>query len=146
MKRFFIMTVKVILLVSLCLGVLVSCGDDDDNKDLTVSNALTSADPSYGFMVNSSGYQLLIDFGEEESFELSLVPGQILQVNLQENRTYVLHVVVLDIRGGAISEYINTFFIDDIPLDNQFRDILCSWYVEFTSTYPEYGFANKFGT
>ena len=145
MKRSFIRTVKVILLVSLCLGVLVSCGDDDDNG-VTISNVITDADPSYGFIVNSTGYQLLIDFGEEEKFELRLVPGQILQVNLRENRTYVLHVVVLDIRGGAISEYNNTFFIDDVPLDNQFRDVLCSWYVEFTSNYPEYGFANKFGT
>ena len=62
MKRFFIGAVNVILLVSLCSGVFVSCGDDDE-KDVIVNGALANADPSYGFIVNSTDYQLLIDFG-----------------------------------------------------------------------------------
>lgn len=146
MKRFFMITVNVMLCVSLCLGVLVSCDDDDDDKNLTVSDALSEADPSYGFMANSTEYQLLIDFGEKEKFNFRLAPGQVVEMNLQYNKTYVMHVVVLNTWGGAISEYINAFFIDNIPLDNQFREIVCSWYFEFISNYPEYGFTNEFGT
>lgn len=142
MKRFFIVMVKIILCISLCLGVLVSCDNNDDDKNLTITNA----DPSYGFMANSTEYHLLIDFGEKEKFELRLPPRQVIEMNLQYNRTYVMHVVVLNNWGGVISEYINAFFIDNIPLDNQFREVVCSWYFEFISNYPEYGFANKSGT
>ena len=145
MKRFFIGAMKVFLLVSLCSGVLVNWGDDDD-KDVTISGALTDADPSYGFIVNSTDYQLLIYFGEKEKFDLTLVPRQMLYITLKENRTYVMHVVVLNSGGGVVADYIEAFYIDNIPLDNQFRDVVCSWYFEFTSNYPEYGFANNSGT
>ena len=145
MKRFFIRAVKVVLLVSLGSGIFVSCGDDDE-KDVTISGALANADPSYGFIVNSTDYQLLIDFGEKEKFDLKLAPRQMLYITLKENRTYVMHVVVLNNEGGAIADYNEAFFIDNVPLDNQFRDIVCSWYFEFTSNYPEYGFANNSGT
>ncbi len=147
MKRFFIITVKGILLAALCVGVLISCDDDDDDdNNLTISGTLVNADPSYGFIGNSTEFRLQIDLGEKEDFTLNLAPGQIIGVQLKENKTYILHVVVLNQGGGALSEYVNSFFIDDIPLDNQFKDVLCSWYVEFVSNYPEYGFGNEFGT
>jgi len=146
MKKFFIITVKVILIVSLCLGILVSCGDDDDDKSSVISGAVMDADPSYGFMVNSTGFRLLIDLGEREEFDVSLAPGEIIWIRLKENRTYVLHVVVLNETGRGLAEYVNSFYIDDVPLDNYLMDFVCSWYVEFTPVYPGDGFANRFGS
>ncbi len=146
MKKFFISTVKAILLVMLCSGLLIGCNDEDDDKNSPISNAIASNDPSYGFMVNSTQYHLALDLGEKEKFEFSLSPGMTIGVRLKVKRTYVLHVVVLNAAGRTVSEYVNSFYIDDVPLDNQLKDYLCSWYVEFTPKYPEYGFANKFGT
>jgi hypothetical protein len=147
MKESFITIVKVLLFISLCLGLLVSCGDDDDDDKYSfVSGTISNTDPSYGFMANSTPYHLVIDLGEREDFEFTLAPGMITGMHLKEKRTYVLHVVVLNESGRAISEYLNSFYIDDVPLDNQLKDFVCSWFVEFTSKYPESGFANNFGT
>ena len=146
MKKYCMTTVKILLVVFLCTGVLVSCGDDDDDKDSTIMDAIANADPSYGFMVNSTQYRLVIDLGEEEEFEIALDPGMIIDMQLKERKTYILHVVVMNTRGRAISEYVNSFYIDEIPLDNQLGDFICSWYVEFTPNQPESGFANNFGT
>ena len=145
MKKFFTIAGKIVVGVGLCLGLLGSCGDNDE-KNTSPNSPVTEADPSYGFMLNSTPYDLNIDLGEEEDFNIDLAPGQLLGMYLQENKTYVIHVVVLDNARRAVSDYLTSFYIDDIPLDNQLTDFLCNWYVEFTSTYPELGFTNKFGT
>ena len=144
MKTFFRLTRRVLLAGLVCVGVLTGCSDEDDSGNGV--SAITSADPSHGYMLNSTPYHLQIDLGEKEKFELSLNPGMLIEMKLDTNRTYVLHVVVMNAANRAVSEYVNTFYIDDIPLDNQLNDFVCSWYVEFTPTYPEYGFANNFGT
>jgi len=145
MKKFFTIAGKIVVGVGLCLGLLGSC-EDNDKKDTSPNSPVTEADPSYGFMLNSTPYSLNIDLGEEEDFNINLAPGQLLGTYLKENKTYVIHVVVLNNARRAISEYVTSFYVDDIPLDNQLTDFLCNWYVEFTSTYPELGFTNKFGT
>ena len=96
--------------------------------------------------MNSTRYRLVIDLAEREKFEFELAPGMTVGIYLQVKKTHTLHVVVLNQAGRAISEYVNSFYIDDIPLDNQLKDYICSWYVEFTPEFPEYGFANRFGT
>jgi hypothetical protein len=146
MRRFLITMMKVILLGLLCSGVLVSCNDDDNNQKSTITSAIGNSDPSYGFLLNSTPYLLKIDLGEEETFTIELNPGMLLGMHLKENKTYVLHVVILNNVGRVVSEYVNSFYIDAVPLDNQLEDFICSWYVEFTPTFPETGFVNKFGT
>ncbi len=146
MEKFFLTTVKVLFIVFLCINFLISCNDDDDDDNSSILGSIASADASYGFMANSTSYSLVIDLGEKEEFEITLEPGAIVEMKLQENKTYVIHVVVMNTAGRALSEYINSFFIDDIPLDNQLSDFVCSWYVEFTSNQPLSGFANEFGT
>lgn len=144
MKTLFRFTLWMLVVGLGCAGMLIGCGDED-TSDHGVSS-ITSADPSHGYMLNSTPYYLQIDLGEKEEFALRLNPGMLIEMNLDTNRTYVLHVVVLNSANRTVSEYINTFYIDDIPLDNQLNDFVCSWYVEFTPNYPEYGYANNFGT
>lgn len=140
MKRFFL----TLFIVVLCTGFLVNCGDDDD--DSLIMSSIANDDPSYGFMVNSTQYRLVIDLDEKEEFDIALDPGMIIDMRLRTRKTHVLHVVVLDGANRALSEYINTFYIDEIPLDNQIKDFVCSWYVEFTPEQPLSGFANKTGS
>lgn len=145
MKSFFITLGKLLLIVMVCSGLLTACNNDDGKKG-AISGAISTPDPSYGFLVNATPYRLQIDFGEKETFDLILSPGQILGVHLDTKRAYVMHVVVLNTAGRVVSDYMNGFYVDEIPLDNQLRDFVCSWYVEFTANYPEYGYANDFGT
>lgn len=142
----YLRTLMTLLLIGMgCMGLLTSCEDDDDDYD-PLSEAISDTDPSYGFLLNATSYRLQIDLGEVEEFKIVLNPGQLKLARLDPDRTYILHVLVLDTAGRVVSEYVNTFYIDNIPLDNQLRDFLCSWFVEFTPNNPLYGFANNFGS
>jgi hypothetical protein len=131
-------------IILLCAVMLAGCDDDDDNGPRISS--ISNVDPSYGFMINSTDYHLTIDINEVEKFEINLDPGMVIGLRLDENRSYTMHVVVLNSRGRVVSEYNNSFFIDNIALDNQLSDFVCSWYVEFSPDSSEYGFTNNFGT
>lgn len=139
-------TLKLLLVSVVCIGMLGSCGDDDDNNYEPLSESIASTDPSYGYMWNNTRYTLQIDFGEVEEFNVTLAPGAMMLAQLTTDRTYIMHVVVMNSRMRVVSEYINALYVDNIPLDNQFRDFVCSWFVEFTPNYPEYGYANNFGS
>ena len=142
MKKNFKTSLKILFIVFLCAGILVGCDDDDDKKNV-ITNAIADSDPSQGFIVNSLDYRVVIDFNEKEEFNASLDPGMILEINLTDNTTHLLHVVVLNGEGRIISEYSNSFYIDNIPLDNQLKDFLCSWYIDLVS---ESGYGNDFGS
>ena len=130
-------------LVLLCSGLLLSCSDDDDDNGVVIANTQTSANPEYGFIVNSLAYTVVLDFNEREEFTTTLTPGMIIEMNFQEKKTHLLHVMVMNDAGRIFAEYVNSFYIDDVPLDNQLGDFQCSWYIELIS---EYGFDNNFGT
>ncbi|PID56469.1 hypothetical protein CSB45_11500 [candidate division KSB3 bacterium] len=127
--------------IILCFGVLAGCGDDKDMSP--VSSAIEKRDPSYGFLLNSTPYRLVLDFEEQNRFRKTLEPGELISLTRQKNRTHLVHVVVMDEGDRAITDYVNSFYIDDYALDNQLRDFLCSWYVEFVS---DSGFYNNFGS
>ncbi len=146
MKRFLLHGLKVLLIVCVCSGFLVSCGDDDDDNDSGVTNSISDDNPSYGFMLNSTQYRLLIDIDDKDEFEIALDPGMIIDMHLQTRKTHLMHVLVLNQSSTIIGEYINGFYVDEYPLDNQLKDFLCNWYVEFTAEYPFTGWANEFGT
>jgi hypothetical protein len=130
-----------IIAVVICLGGLISCDDDDETK----STILMEADPSLGYLYNSSSYTLKIDLDEKEDFAINLVPQQLYKLNLQADQTHIFHVLVLNSKGRVVSEYVNTFYVNDVPLDNQLSDFMCNWFYEFTDVNPEYGFANRSG-
>ncbi len=127
-----------------CLGFVVSCSDDDDDNDLT--GAIATEDPSIGYMLNSTEYRLLIDLNEQEKFDIALDPGTIIEMKLKTRKTHVAHVIVMNSANRAIGEYVDTFYINEIPLDHRFKDFICSWYLEFTPNYPLQGRANLSGS
>ena len=128
-------------MIVLCFGVLGGCSDDDDNNPAT--SAIESRDPSYGFLLNSTPYRIALDFGQQNEFQTTLEPGELMSINMNTDRTHLVHAVVLNGNDRAIADYVNSFFIDKFALDNQLRDFICSWYVEFRS---ESGFYNRFGS
>ena len=142
MKRSVIIIGKLVFIVLVCLGVLASCSDDDDNTSSTTA-AIVANDPSYGFIANSTNYRMVIDIGEKKAFQFTLEPGATIDLNLHQKKTHVAHVVLLNAADRVVADYVNSFYIDEIPLDSQFRDMICSWYAEFIS---ESGFGNNFGT
>lgn len=142
MKRLYKIIISLFVVVVLS-GFLVSCESDDESNS-NVSDVIGDDDPGQGFLANSTSYRLLLDFEETNEFNVALDPGMIIEMRLSSRQTHLIHIVVLDTRTGrAVSEYVNSFYIDDIPLDNKLHDFVCSWYIEFMS---ESGFANKFGT
>lgn len=142
MKKHITTTGKLLYIILLCVGMLISCSDDDD-KDNPASTAILSADPSDGFLVNSTGFRAVIDFGQQKQFQTTLEPGQMMNLNLQRDKTHVVHVVLLNESDRALSDFVNSFYIDETALDNQLRDFLCSWYVEFVTMS---GYNNRFGS
>lgn len=134
---------KLVMLVLLCAGLIMSCKDDDDDNLSPNSEILGNINPGYGFLVNSTDYRLVIDLDEQETFEVTLNPGATMGIALHEKKTHVIHVLMVNGAGRVVTEYVNSFYIDDIPLDNQLNDFVCNWYVEF---FAESGFVNKFGT
>ena len=143
MKKHITTTGKLLYIILLCVGVLISCSDDDDDTTNSTSTALVSANPSNGFIVNSTDFRAVIDFGQQNQFQTTLEPGQMMNMNLQRNKTHLVHVVLLNESDRALSEFVNNFYIDNTALDNQLRDFLCSWYVEFVTMS---GFNNRFGS
>lgn len=144
MKKQVLLALRIVLLCILCTGMLSGCDDDNDsgNKNI-ITTAIDDPDASRGFIMNSLNYTVILDLDEKEKFNLSLSPGMTVELRLKENKTHLLHVVVLSAEGRVIREFVNSFYIDDVPLDNQLKDFLCSWYVELIS---EYGFGNNLGT
>lgn len=144
MQKQFFLVCKYVLLLLLCVGIMTGCDDDDDNGDnIAITSAIDQPDPKRGFIMNSLDYMVVIDIDEKEKFRMSLSPGMIVELKLQEKKTHVLHAVVLNTQGRTIHEFVNSFYIDEFPLDNQFKDFVCSWYVELVS---EYGFGNDMGS
>ncbi|MBD3308699.1 hypothetical protein GF339_19965 [candidate division KSB3 bacterium] len=144
MRKYLSTMATLVLLLGLCSGIIVGCDDDDDDSRSTIMDTIANDDPSYGFLVNSTTYRMVLDLGEAERFNLTLEPGAIISLNLQTQKTHLIHVVVLNQANRAIADYVNGFYIDEIPLDNRLKDFICSWYVEFIS--DESGFGNNFGT
>ncbi|MBD3308698.1 hypothetical protein GF339_19960 [candidate division KSB3 bacterium] len=133
----------IIIAVGLCVAMLIGCSDDDNGANPTVTQSIANADPSAGFIANATTYRLVIEIDGDTASTFSLDPGVIVNLSLQEQTTHLLHVTVFDGTGDKLAEYLNSFYIDEIPLDNRLNDFLCSWYVEIIS---ESGFANNFGT
>ncbi len=143
MKKQILLVLKVILMCSACLGMLGGCDDDDDGNKRIITTAIDQPNASRGYIMNSLKYSVLIDLDEKEEFNLLLGPGMTVELNLQENKTHLLHAAVLNSQGRVIKEFVNSFFINNVPLDNQLKDFLCSWYVEIVS---ESGFGNNIGS
>ena len=144
MQKQFFLVLKCVLLFVLCVGILSGCDDSDGNgKSNVITTAIDDPDPKRGFIMNSLNYTLVIDIDEKEEFRMSLSPGAIVEISLKEQKTHLLHAVVLNAEGRVVNDFVNSFYIDEVPLDNQFKDFLCSWYVEIVS---EYGFGNDMGT
>lgn len=144
MQKQFFLVVKYVVLFVLCVGILAGCDDDDGNGNKAViTTAIADSDPARGFIMNSLNYTVVIDIDEKEEFRMAIGPGGIVEVSLKAKKTHLLHVVVLNAQGRVVNEFMNSFYIDEVPLDNQFRDFLCSWYVELVS---EHGFGNYMGS
>lgn len=143
MKKQVLLALRILFVFTLCIGILSGCDDDDNGNKRVITTAIDKPDASHGYIMNSLNYTVLIDIDEKEEFNLSLRSGMTVELRLKENKTHLLHAVVLDAQGRVMREFVNSFFIDDVPLDNQLKDYLCSWYVELTS---EYGFGNNLGT
>ncbi|GAK55785.1 hypothetical protein U27_02744 [Candidatus Vecturithrix granuli] len=143
MKKQVLLALRIVFVFTLCIGMLSGCDDDDNGNKNAITTAIDKPDASHGYIMNSLSYTVLIDIDEKEKFNLSLSPGMTVELRLKANKTHLLHAVVLNAQGRVMQEFVNSFYIDDVPLDNQLKDYLCSWYVELTS---EYGFGNNLGT
>ncbi len=124
-----------------CAALLAGCSDDDNDSRLSTS-VIQSGDARQGYFINSTAYRMVIDLEEQEDFTITLQAGQILAQKLAAKETHVAHVVLLDANDRAVADYVNSFYINEIPLDQQYRDFICSWYVDFLSLS---GFGNDFG-
>lgn len=142
MKKQVLLALRIVFVVTLCIGMLSGC-DDDNGDNHVLTTAIDTPDASHGYIMNSLSYTVLIDIDEKEKFNLSLSPGMTVELSLEENKTHLLHAVVLNAQGRVIQEFVNSFYIDNVPLDNQLKDYLCSWYVELIA---ESGFGNNLGT
>lgn len=141
MKQYKMITrVLILLLVILWAIGITSCNKDEENSFITGS---PNADPGYGYIINSTEYSLAVDVSERGDYQISIAPGGLNAIQLQPRTTHLIHVVMLDNSGRAVAEYVNSFYINEIALDNQVRDFICSWYVEITSTS---GYTNNFGS
>ncbi|PID56468.1 hypothetical protein CSB45_11495 [candidate division KSB3 bacterium] len=108
-----------------------------------ITNGVPNTDPEHGYILNSTNYALVIDINGRNEYQVRIQSGEFFAMTLEQERTHLLHVIVLDDSGQALAEYVNSFYINESALDNHVRNFVCSWYVDVTSTS---GYANTFGS
>ncbi|GAK51683.1 hypothetical protein U14_02928 [Candidatus Moduliflexus flocculans] len=136
MKTSWLYGVRLSVLAICCLfgSVLTGCGDDDSNDRYS--------DPNFGYIKNSTDYTIAIDFGKDNEFSTRLAPGEMRGFDMDEGRSHLLHVVVLDSANRAVSEFFTNFNVDTTPFDNEWNGFVCSWYVDILR---ESGFGSEMG-
>ncbi len=143
MKQTLISFQGLLAVASLLLFVVGTSGCDSETGRGLPVGGIPNTDPGHGYVINSTDYTLVVDVNGQDEYQVRIQAGDLLVMGLEQEQTHLLHVVVLDSSGQAVAEYVNSFYINEVALDNQVRDFVCSWYVEVTSAS---GYANRFGS
>ena len=143
MKHMYFSSRGLYVLLALLTCILAISGCESESGRGIPVGGIPNTDPGHGYVINSTNYTIVIDVNGQNEYQVRIQPGDLLAMGLDQEQTHLLHVIMLNDSGQAVAEYVNSFYINEIALDNQVRDFVCSWYAEVISTS---GYANRFGS